>query len=60
MLSTTTDPASVPGFLCLATNDTDRDRQEAIRMALLDPEGALSCWRAIAAERGLFAQTGIP
>jgi hypothetical protein len=41
-------------------NDTDRDRQEAIRMALLDPDGALLCYRAIAAERGLFAQTGIP
>lgn len=33
--------------------DTDQDRHEAVQMALADPEGALMCYRAIAAERGL-------
>lgn len=33
--------------------DTDADRQEAIDAALADPEGALTCYRAIAAERGI-------
>jgi len=34
-------------------DDTDQDRQEAIDAALADPEGALTCYRAIAAERGI-------
>lgn len=34
-------------------DDTDADRQEAIGLALADPEGALTCYRAIAGERGL-------
>ncbi|MBL8445437.1 MAG: hypothetical protein JNK52_15445 [Zoogloeaceae bacterium] len=33
--------------------DTDQDRQEAIGLALADPEGALACYRAIAAERAI-------
>lgn len=33
--------------------DTDQDRQEATDAALADPEGALTCYRAIAAERGI-------
>ena len=33
--------------------DADADRQEAIDAALADPEGALTCYRAIAAERGI-------
>lgn len=33
--------------------DTDDDRQEAIDAALRDPDGALTCYRAIAAERGI-------
>ena len=34
--------------------DTDQDRQEAIDAALADPGGALTCYRAIAAERGIM------
>lgn len=34
-------------------DDTEADRQEAIGLALADPDGALTCYRAIAAERGL-------
>lgn len=34
-------------------DDSDQDRQEATALALADPEGALTCYRAIAAERGL-------
>ena len=34
-------------------DDTDQERQEAIDAALADPEGALQCYRAIAAERGI-------
>lgn len=34
-------------------DDTDEDRQEAIGAALADPDGALTCYRAIAAERGI-------
>ena len=33
--------------------DADQDRAEAIDAALADPEGALQCYRAIAAERGI-------
>ena len=33
--------------------DTDADRAEAIDAALADPEAALTCYRAIAAERGI-------
>jgi hypothetical protein len=33
--------------------DTDADRAEALDAALADPEGALQCYRAIAAERGI-------
>jgi len=33
--------------------DTDQDRAEALDAALADPEGALQCYRAIAAERGI-------
>lgn len=33
--------------------DTDQDRAEAVGAALADPEGALTCYRAIAAERGI-------
>ncbi|MCK2097572.1 hypothetical protein [Thauera aromatica] len=33
--------------------DTDQDRREAIDAALADPAGALTCYRAIAAERGI-------
>jgi hypothetical protein len=33
--------------------DTEADRQEAIDCAMADPDGALTCYRAIAAERGL-------
>ena len=33
--------------------DSERDRQEAIDCAMADPDGALTCYRAIAAERGL-------
>jgi hypothetical protein len=33
--------------------DTDQDRQEATDAALADPEAALTCYRAIAAERGI-------
>ena len=33
--------------------DTDQDRQEATDSALADPEAALTCYRAIAAERGI-------
>ena len=33
--------------------DTEADRQEAIDCAMADPDGALMCYRAIAAERGL-------
>ena len=33
--------------------DTDQDRQEAADAALADPEAALTCYRAIAAERGI-------
>lgn len=36
-------------------DDTDADRQEAINAALADPEGALTCYRLIAAERGIVA-----
>lgn len=35
--------------------DTDADRAEALDAALADPEGALQCYRAIAAERGITA-----
>ncbi|MGQ5487559.1 hypothetical protein ACUH78_01840 [Thauera sp. ZXT1-4] len=35
--------------------DTDADRAEALDAALADPEGALTCYRAIAAERGITA-----
>lgn len=41
-------------------NDTDRDRQEALDAALADPEGALQCYRAITAERGITAETLTP
>lgn len=34
-------------------DDSESDRQEAVALALADPEGALTCYRAIAAERGL-------
>lgn len=33
--------------------DTDQDRQEATDAALADPEAALTCYRAIANERGI-------
>lgn len=33
--------------------DTDQDRQDATDAALADPEAALTCYRAIAAERGI-------
>lgn len=33
--------------------DTDQDKQAAVVLALADPGGALTCYRAIAAERGL-------
>lgn len=36
--------------------DADADRQEAIDAALADPEGALTCYRAIAAERGITVE----
>lgn len=37
--------------------DTDQDRQEATEAALADPGGALACYRAIAAERGIEVRT---
>ncbi|MDY0105869.1 MAG: hypothetical protein RBS27_04265 [Giesbergeria sp.] len=33
--------------------DTDQDRQGAMDCAMADPDGALTCYRAIAVERGL-------
>ncbi len=36
-------------------DDTDQDKQEAVDAALVDPAGALTCYRAIAAERGITA-----
>lgn len=41
-------------------DDTEQDRQEAIGAALLDPAGALACYRAITAERGITAETLTP
>lgn len=40
-------------------DDTDADKQEAIDAALADPEGALRCYRAIAAERGIHSNHGV-
>ena len=34
-------------------DDTDDDRNEAVTAALADPDNALTCYRAISAERGL-------
>jgi hypothetical protein len=34
-------------------NDTEADRQEALHFALADPDDALTCYRAIALERGI-------
>ena len=34
-------------------DDSDDDRNEALAMALADPENALACYRALADERGL-------
>lgn len=39
-------------------DDTEADRQEAIGLALADPAGALACYRAIAAERGIVVSAG--
>ena len=39
-------------------NDTDVDRNEALAVALADPEGALLCYRTIAEERGLALPDG--
>jgi hypothetical protein len=36
-------------------NDTEADRQEALHFALADPDDALSCYRAIALQRGVQA-----
>lgn len=35
-------------------DDTDQERQEALDAALAGPEAALTCYRAIAAERGIM------
>lgn len=35
------------------SEDTDQERQQAFQAALADPGGALVCYRAIAAERGI-------
>ena len=40
--------------------DTDADRQEAIDAALADPAGALTCYRAIATERGIELRASLP
>lgn len=40
--------------------DTDQDRQEAMDCAMADPDGALLCYRAIAAERGLVVSLPAP
>ena len=36
-------------------NDTDADRADALARALADPDGALQCYRAIAAQRKIVA-----
>ncbi|MFA7606247.1 MAG: hypothetical protein WCY08_06655 [Rhodocyclaceae bacterium] len=40
--------------------DSDQDRQEATDCAMADPDGALLCYRAIAAERGLVVTLPAP
>lgn len=39
--------------------DTDQDRQEATDAALADPEAALTCYRAIANERGIVVARAV-
>lgn len=40
-------------------DDTDQDRQEATDAALADPEAALTCYRAIANERGIVVARAV-
>lgn len=39
-------------------SDTDAERGEALELALADPGGALTCYRSIAVERGIFLDVG--
>lgn len=40
-------------------NDTDNDRAEALAAALVDPDGALLCYRTIAMDRGITSATPV-